>query len=264
MVAYFRQRIADISGRLGLIVRLVAAGGLMLVAGLVLGQRPTESVPSEYAPIQDIENQLDYFTTQIKKDLEDPADYSEDRHGRVEKNASTLAVLALVLANHDEDSPSKPGAAEMLKAAQLLAENAGKHEPATRLFESFQQARSAKSEDSVSWEPVADLSVLMKQIPIVNNSLRRGVSGRRFKKSLNRTAGLSATLAALAQASAIDSQYCSDEEEEGLWYSICSEMRDSAASVNAAVRNKDQAGAKAALARLVTSCDKCHDQFRAE
>ena len=207
---------------------------------------------------------MDYFTKQIEKDLSDPAEYGEARQGRVEKNASTLAVLALVLANHDKDSPSKLGAAGMLEAAQLLAGNAGKHEPAVQHFKAFHQARSSQGGEPVSWEPVADLSVLMKQVPIVNNNLRRGVGGRRFKRSIDRAAGLSATLAALAQASAIDTQYCSDEEEESLWYAICGEMRDSAASVNAAVRNEDQAGAKAALAKLVTSCDKCHHRFRPE
>ena len=102
----------------------------------------------------------------------------------------------------------------------------------------------------------------MRQVPINNNSLRRGVGGRRFKRSIERNAGYAATLAAIAQASMIDTMYCADEQDEAAWIQICAEMRDSAAEVNAAVRQNDQPRAKTALVGLVKTCDKCHDVFR--
>ena len=125
-----------------------------------------------------------------------------------------------------------------------------------------QLANTSVKDKEIVWEPIADLSQLMKQVPIVNNKLRRGVNGRRFRRSRDATAGHAATLAALAQASLLDTTYCSDEDDEKKWQEICAEMRDAAYSVNQYVRKGDQAAAKKGLARLVETCDACHHSFR--
>ena len=238
--------------------------GLAGMAGIVVAQKIEWPEPSSYAPVRDIEQQLEYFQKQIAKDLEQPEDFGDDQRDRIDKNASTLAVLALVLAHHNEDSPLKASATAMIPAAQRLAAASQDYKQAHEAMESLRKVEKQEGDPSVEWEPVADLSVLMKQVPIVNNRLRRGVNGRRFRRSLNQNAGLAATLASLAQASALDTTYCDDEEDEKAWRLICSDMRDTAAMVNAAVRDMDQKGAKVALQRLAESCDACHHRFRDE
>ena len=236
---------------------------MVVVTSVLVADSPAPPEPSSYAPIQDVNNQVDYFLKRIGRDLKDAEDFGEDQAGRIQKDASTLAVLALVLANHDKDSERKPAAGLLLEAAKELAGSASDFDQAQAAWTRLQRAlESTGPGRAVTWEPVADLATLMQQVPIVNNSLRRGVNGRRFKRSVDKTAGLAATLAALAQASSLDTGYCSDQEEEVLWREICAQLRDSAAEVNAAVRAGDQEAAKAALAKSVQSCDACHHRFR--
>ena len=221
------------------------------------------SPPSSYAPIGDIDNQFEYFIKRLEKNLDDVSDYGKDRQENVEKDASTLAVLALVLAHHDSDGESKNNAGDMLTVAQTLVGSVASHAEAKAAFDKLRSTQSAVgSGEPVEWKPVANLSVLMQQVPIVNNSLRRGVRSRRFKRSIDRTAGLAATLAALAEISALDTTYCVDDEDTRVWREICAEMRDAAARVNRAVRNTDQQAAQKGLDLLVETCDKCHHRFR--
>ena len=223
-----------------------------------------DAVPvSAYAPLADIENQVDFFTNRIGKKLESPDDYDSDGKEGVVRDASTLAVLSLLLAHHDESGKLNRNATALLRASQELIESADDYQDALSAWEAVLAApRVAGEVSTMGWQPVADLSVLMKQVPIVNNSLRRGVHGRRFQRSKEKTAGLAATVAALAQASACDTAYCSDAEEEQLWAEMCEEMRDSAAQVNIAVRQLDQAAAKKAMDQVIQSCDRCHHRFR--
>lgn len=236
---------------------------VLSLAGQCLAGELDAPPPSTFAPIGDIDNQIKYFTNRIEKNLDGAAEYDEDRRGSVEKDASTLAVLAWVLTNHDSDGKSKANAQQMLTAAQALVDTTSSHAEATDAFHELRSAQSAtESIETTPSEPVADLAVLMQQVPIVNNSLRRGVNGRRFKRSLDRTAGLATTLAALAQISSLDTAYCADGEDVRIWREICAEMRDAASRVNRAVRDVDQQTAKESLDELVESCDKCHHRFR--
>lgn len=224
----------------------------------------TSTVPvSSYAPREDIDHQIDYFTKRIENDLKNENEYDPDRQRRVEQDASTLAVLCLMLVHHDQSGKLHQPAVALLEASQHLSETAGTYDEARAALAAFREIPNVPQDDAgITSAPVAELSVLMKQVPIVNNGLRRGVSGRRFEKSMKKNAGLAATLAALAQASAWNTLYCDNEEEEVLWCQMCEELRDSAAEVNTAVRALDQAAAKHAMKRVVVSCDRCHHRFR--
>ena len=65
-------------------------------------------------------------------------------------------------------------------------------------------AAGGKPAAEVAWQTVAPLDALMQQVPIVNNSLRRGLDPNRFKRQQKQTAGQAATLAAIAQAASFD------------------------------------------------------------
>jgi hypothetical protein len=207
--------------------------------------------PSQYAPINDVVAQIDAFLQQVGMDLATEADYGDEQKDRVVKDASTLVVLAQVLANHDEDHPRKKSAAALFAAVKDLSDHAAKFAEAKAAFEKATKASEATGSSEVKWEPAANLQQLMKQVPIVNNRLRSGVTGRRFDRTIEQNAGLATTLAAIAQASMIDTDYCSGKDEEARWAKICADMRDAATAVQVAVRKKDQPGATASLAKLV-------------
>jgi len=226
-------------------------------------ESPGDVRPSAYAPVNDLKSQVQYFLRRIDKVLADEFGYDKDRQAQVEKDASTLAVIGLVLTLHDESNDSRSSAPALLEAAQELADASGDIGDARAALANAKVTTTASRDaGKIEWEPVADLAILMQQVPIINNSLRRVVNGRRFKRSVDRAAGLAATLAALAHVSAFDTDYCDGKDEERIWREICNGMRDSAARVNTAVRAVDQKAAQRGLEQLVESCDKCHHRFR--
>lgn len=231
----------------------------------LIAEPKTESPlkPSAYAPAKDLVGQFDYFFNRIEEDLADAEEFEKEQQQRIARDANTLAVLALVLGKHDEKNDLKRSAAALIGASTELADNAKEFTAARKALAAVKAARGKKaSRDDLKWQAVGDLQQLMLQVPIVNNSLRRGVSGRRFKRSADKIAGQAATLAAIAQASMLDTGYCSDKKDEQLWIKACAEMRDASAAVGAATRKVDQKAAQAALDRLAKTCDACHKSFR--
>ncbi len=245
--------------------RLAPSFRFALICGVFLmfaaAARTEDPKPSSYAPMKDLRAQVDFFLGRIETDLEDEDEYGEDQIGRIEKDAATLAALALVLGLHDEDNDLKKVAPGMIEAAGDLASVAEEYEEAKEAFAALTKAMKTESDEPLEWEAVTDLGLLMIQVPIINNSLRRGVTGRRFSRLADKNAGYAATLAAIAQASYVDDSYCADEEEEGLWKRFSGELRDASASVNAAIRKGDQAAATEGLAEMVKSCDDSHEVF---
>jgi len=239
-------------------------GWLILLVVLVSLGAGTETMPrpSAYAPLDDVLGQIELYVNHIETDLEDEAEYTEYHQDRIAKSANTLLALAQVLANHDDESPRKAMAGKLVTAAREVTRNTREFAATRDASVQLRAALQSESDEKVSWDPVADLPELMKQVPVVNNRLRSGVNGSRFSRLLDQNAGHAATLAAIAQASLFDTNYCIDEEGEALWKEICAEMRDAAAATGAAVRRKDQEAAQAGLARLVETCDRCHHAFR--
>ena len=237
---------------------------LILVSGLPLiaADKAELKKPSSFASAQEVVAQIEIFVKQIETDLGGESEYGDEQKGRVVKDASTLVVLAQLLGNHDEDHPLKKAAAALVTASRKLADDADEAATAKQALAAVKEALKSTAGGTVAKEPVAELAQLMKQVPIVNNKLRSGVTGRRFDRTIDQNAGYATTLAAIAEASQADTAYCSSKEEEGTWAKICLEMRDAAAEVRAALRSKDQAAAKTGLEKLVKTCDACHHVFR--
>lgn len=229
---------------------------------LLLAADAPEKKPSSYAPVEDVVGQIENYLKQLGNDLAAEADYGEDQQSRVAKDANTVVVLAQVLGNHDQEHARKKSAGAVFTASRELADSVESYADAKEAYTKLQAAWEGSGEAAVSWDPAANLQQLMKQVPIVNNKLRSGVTGRRFDRTIEQNAGLATTLAAIAQASMHDTDYCSGKDEEARWAKICAEMRDAAAAVQTSVRQKDQPAATAALERLVKSCDDCHHDFR--
>jgi len=240
-------------------VRLLLAG-ILGGATAIGADTPTVAV-SGFAPVKDLREQLDQYIQQLERDLSDEAQYNDDVRSRVEKDANTVIVLAQALGAYDEPIPEKQQALALVTAARELVDSASDFATAREALDKVKEARQATGEPT-AWEPVADLPLLMKQVPVVNNSLRLGVNSRRFERSAERSAGHATTLAAIAHASSLDMSYCAGEEDEKLWREICIQMRDASAEVRKAIDAKDQAKAQEALAKVVETCDACHHRFR--
>lgn len=222
-----------------------------------------EAKVSSYASAKDLTAQLTFYLDRLNTDLEDADAYEDEQKGRVAKDANTVAVLGAALGMHDEQHDLKAGAPALVVAAKELAKNAGDHAKASEALKKAQATLKVTSGGGkIGWDNVADLGQLMKQVPIVNNTLRQGVTGNRFEKQKEKTAAIAATLAALAEASAHDDSYCVEDGDAAKWMKICREMRDSSAAVSKFVRAGDQASATKELDQLVKTCDDCHHKFR--
>lgn len=220
---------------------------------------------SAYAPLADVVASIEAYLEEIEDNLEDPEIYAkaESKQEKVVRAANTIAVLAMALGKHDEKNKWQPAAESMIDAAEAVGENASDYADAKAALDKLKALiAEPQGEGETEWQAVGDLVVLMKQVPIVNSKLRRGVSGRRFEREMETSLQTSATLAAIAQASVHNVDYASDDEEAALWRKISADFRDASGAVNKAVRAKDQDAAKKALAEVVKSCDACHEVFR--
>lgn len=249
---------------------LFLAAASMIAAGAIQARNDAACLddaarpkPSTYAPIKDLQQQVGYFLQRIQTDLSDPDDYTEDQQGRIEKDASTLVVIGAVMAHHDEEGAHRRVGAAIVPAADKLAASVKNYERAKDALAALEKAIDEGSDaDAPDLEGVADLATLMQQVPIVNNALRRSVSGRNFNREIDRAAGLAATMAALSEISWHDTNYCAGEDEEKIWREVCDEMRDASAEANRAIRANDLDAATLALDRVARTCDACHEHFR--
>jgi hypothetical protein len=219
---------------------------------------------SSFAPAEDLIGQVDFYIGRLDEALADPENFDAAKQSRAWKDSNTLAVLALMLAAHDEAHSLKSSVPLLLKGAQTLAaaddnaQRAGEGLSAIKLA----RAGTAQPGDAVKWEKVASVPALMKQVPLVHAGLRRGVTPNRLKRMAKQSAGQSATLAAIAEAALLDDEYAKSPEGAARWSAFCVEMRDAAGEVNSAVRALDQARVDAGMKRLLESCDACHARFR--
>lgn len=236
--------------------------GLVCVSA-ALGQAPDDAKPSNYAPAADLIRQVKLYVESMSAATADSSEYNDDKQGEVYRDANTLAAIALVLGMHDEDNELKQVAGKLITAAEHLA---AEHDDPQKAIEAVKAIQlivdKPEKGKPVEWKAVGEMVPLMKQVPIVNNNLRRGVTGRRFAQSSDKNAALAATLAAIAQASMLDTNHIADEADRPLWIKTCAEMRDGSAEALAAIRKGDQAAATKALDKIVKSCDDCHHKFR--
>lgn len=246
-------------------------GSLALVLAcaiaLPLSSQPPE-IPkiSSFAPAKDLIQQFDFYIGRISESLADPADFDLAKQSRTLKDANTLAALALMLAVHDDQHPLKPGAAALLKSAQDLSHVDDNAQRGGAALDAIKRARAATeaSGETVKWEKAASLSALMKAVPLVHTGLKRGVEPNRLARQAVQTAGQSAALAAIAQASMLDPEPAKSPAEVHEWVQLCLQMRDASGEVNSAVHAQDQAQVVTAMKRLTQSCDACHAKFRHE
>lgn len=231
-------------------------------SGLAAEPPPAPKV-STFAPARDLVSQVEYYLERLEATVESESEY-KDSADKVGKDASTLAVIGLALGLHDEDNKYKNAAPALIKAAQKLAAT-NDFAAAKAGVAAVKDALGANADPSgLKWEKVASLKELMLQVPLVNSRLKRYLRGVRFTKMAKDTAGSSATLAAIAQASVADTSEAKNPGDEEKWYKYCVDMRDAAGALNAAIRALDQKAADTAMKKMAKSCDDCHEVFHPE
>lgn len=248
------------------ITLLVGLGLLSVGTFGVVASEPAQPKVSSYAPAADLVGQVDYYVEHAAKALSDEASYGDDQQAAVDRDANTLAALAMLLALHDEDHKLKIAAPAILHASQALAESHEDYAKAAAALADVKKAVAgeAPAGEAVGWDDVTDLSALMEQIELVQAPMKRGATdARRLKRSANATAGQAATLAAIAQATLVDTDYATDEQLPE-WEKYSVQMRDASWAVNQAVRSADAPKAAEALVALQKSCDDCHAVFKDE
>lgn len=215
-------------------------------------------------PASDVLQQIDYFVGRMEEALATPESYDLAAKTRVTKDAHTLRALALVLALSDEEFPRKSTMPGVLAGARRLALAEGDYEKASSALAEIKRAQGGEVDaaSGVQWESVASLSVLMKQVPVIHARLTRGVDHRRLARSAAQTAGESATLAAIAQASIVDTSYAKTPAQADEWRKHCVEMRVASGEVNAAIHAQEFDRVSAGMKRLLLSCEACHATFR--
>jgi len=247
-----------------LLVGLLVGVVMLSVVGPAMADPPEAPKVSTFAPAEDLENQVEFYLDRLQDAVESEEEY-KDSETRLAKDANTLIVIALALGLHDTDNKYKEAAPALMKAAQELVEvkdyaSAKKGVAAVKAAAAGEEKMTAKLE----WKKAYSLGKLMKQVPLINTRLKRSLRGRRFKSKAKDTAGYTAVLAVIAQASLVDTHEVKNPSEIEKWYKFCADMRDTAATVNAAIRAGDEDAAAAAMEKLAKGCDECHEVFHPE
>jgi hypothetical protein len=220
-------------------------------------------LPSSYAPHADLLGQVDFFLQRVQETL---AGSEVDMAGqsRLLKDANTLAMLGLVLSQHDAEFPEKKAMSAFVKAAQSLAAAEGELAKSQAALAELKSARAGQATAEVTplgWQRVAALPLVMKQVPLIHAGLKRG-TGRRLERNKEQAAGQAAALAAIAQASMFDDEYASTPEDVTAWQQFCAEMRDAAGEVNVAAHAGDADRVESSMNKMLQSCEACHEKFR--
>lgn len=245
-----------------LALAIVAMGSV--VAAAATPEPPAAPPVSQFAPAEDLVDQVDYYLKRLEQAVETEDDY-KDFVERIAKDADTLAVIALALGLHDTDNQYKAAAPEIIKATQQLAA-AKDYATAKVAVENVKKAATAKTADAgnLKWEKVASLKQLMLAVPAINTQLKRNIKLRRPKRDGPKAAGRAAVIAVIGQAALYHSDDTEKPELAEKWYDYCLHMRDAAAEANAAAHRTDKAAVPGVMEKLAKSCDDCHTVFHQE
>jgi hypothetical protein len=243
---------------------LLASAAADEKAGAEAPPLPAAPKLSSVAPAKDLVGQVDDYIHEIDSALASEDEY-KDSADKVARCAHTLAVISLCLGLHDEDNQYKARAAALIKAAQLLA-SAADYASAKKAFDALKAAASGepKTATQLKWEKVAALPDLMKQVPNINNKLKRNIKGSKFKTKAADTEGYTAAIAAIAQGSMADTAAAKDPHQVKQWYDFCAAMRDAAGQTNAAIHAGNEPAATQSMQKLAKTCNDCHAVFHPE
>jgi hypothetical protein len=252
--------------RVLVLAHTVVLGFLCLSLGNGRAQAAEPSPPpapkvSTFAPAPDLERQADKYIRGFDEPTANAQNYKDDQD-KIAKDANTLVIIALSLGLHDQPNKDQAHASALMKAAQNLAASKD-YEAAKKAVAEVRDAAKGKGAagGELKWQKVASLPELMKQVPLINNNLKRYLKPEKFKQKAKETQGYTAVIAAIAQGSIADTSEAKNPNQVKQWYEFMVTMRDAAGKLNAAIHKGDKTAADAAMTKLTKSCTDCHDVF---
>lgn len=236
-------------------------GLAFVLAGTVsAADLPEAPKVSSFAPATDLAGQLEAYVDGLQEGVKDAAGFEEAK-SKLTKDANTVLLIALGLGLSDKESAYKEAAPALVEASKKLMA-AKDYEAAKGGVQAIKEAMTSKGDPSkLSWKDAKDASLaeLMKQVPLINTKLKRNL--RQFKQRAKETAGQTAVIAVIGQGSMPLAGETQKPSEAEAWFKHCTQMRDAAGAVNAAIHAKDQKAAEKAMTDLAQSCDDCHAVF---
>jgi len=222
---------------------------------------PAAPKVSSFASADALSAAADEYLTDLGPLVASEAEYAKNKDQASQK-ANAITALAQVLGNHDGDSHWKPAAAQAIAASAALS-RAKDYAAAHAAYEQLAAAaKSTSPGDAPKMEKVARQGMLMEEVQLLNNSLRRGL--RRIARTKESGARDAAVLAAFAHVTIYDTHEVKNEADHPQWYAMAAELRAAAAELSAKYAAADEAGAKGALDRVEKSCAACHEKFHQE
>lgn len=239
---------------------------LAIPAGAVLreaAQPPAAPPVSTFAPVDDLLAHVDSCLESFAPVLASAEAYDRGK-ARLEKDADSLAAVALALHLHDQEHRLKHHAGVMFHAAQQLAA-AADYAAAQQAWRALQAANRLETSavPELAWQRAGEMGIVMKQVTLLHNKLKRGARpGPRFDAGAEENSRLATVLAVLAQCTQTDVPVETSPADTAKWYDLCAEMRDYCSQTSQALHARDPQATAAALDRVEQNCNACHDVFR--
>jgi len=220
---------------------------------------------SSYAPVEDLVAAQKFFLAQLEEQLASKEEYAEDTQERVKKNALVLAVLSMHLGLHDVKNAAQQSGHMMSLSSEALARSANKYDDAKRSYNLILKSQKehiwvASGEEFV-WKKISGQGAMMKKVNEINSAIKRNLTAARFAKQLDALKIQTVTLAAIGQATLLDTHEVKNPADFPTYEKYAVEFRTAAAELNKSVHAADQAAALKAFARMDASCHTCHQKF---
>lgn len=247
---------------IALIAIMVAGLGRTKIA--IAAEEKKKVKVSGFASATDLIAAQKFFLAQLDESLSSKPDYAEDTQERVKKNSLVLAVLTMHLGMHDTLNPSQSHAEEVLPLAIDLAAKVGEYDQAKATYDKLQKVVTAKTLSvgpGIKWEIIRGQGAIMKKTNELNSAIKRNLTPARFEKQLETLKYQTATMAAIGQATLLDTHEVKNPADLPTYEKYAVEFRTAAAELNRAVHATDQAAALKAFARMDASCHTCHQKF---
>ena len=218
---------------------------------------------STFAPIDDLVAQVDVYVDRIAKHLSNADSYDDDAQLALEREANTLIVLTQALGLHDKEHPLKSHAGKIIHAAKNLAGASEDYGKATAALAAVDAAFKGEGDaHPLTWKKIASLGQIMEESSVIDARLRRSIEPRRFARRASRVKGEAVTLAAIAQATLIDTHEVKNPAEVDTWYEYSKQMREASYNIYTGITTGNAKATGEAAERLTISCETCHEVFR--
>ena len=235
---------------------------LTMLAGACLAPANAAEKLSTVTPVADLVTEAEAKIKDLEGLLADNDAYTKAKKKGVPQAAGTLAILAQAIAQHDEDSAMKKSAADVRDAAMALAK-AGSFDDAKKSLDAAKAAAGGKAGGAKAehaWEKLTDMDSLMSEVSGRSGKLRKA-----FRKAPEDHAAVSrdaSVLAVLALVIEADTHDVKDKADIEKWKKYSKDLQVSMTKISAALKAKDDAGAKKEFLDSAKSCNACHTEIR--